>query len=42
MSSNAGPVVRMGDDSEIETKGIGRIELDHGYFSDVMYVPDLA
>ena len=32
----------MGDDSELQTKGIGRIDLEHGYFSDVLYVPDLA
>ena len=32
----------MGDDLEIQTKGIGRIELEHGYFSGVLYVPDLA
>ena len=42
MESNNGPIVRMGDDSEIQTKGIGRIDLEHGYFSDVLYVPDLA
>ena len=29
----------MGDDSEIQTKGVGRIDLEHGYFSDVLYVP---
>ena len=38
---NVGPTVRMGDDSEIQTKGIGRIYLEHGYFSDVLCVPDL-
>ena len=32
----------MGDDSEIQTKGIGRIELEHGFFSDVLYVPEIA
>ena len=42
MSSNVGPTVRMGDDSELQTKVIGRIDLEHGYFSDVFYVPDLA
>ena len=42
MHLNAGPIVRMGDDSEIQTKGIGRIDLEHGYFSDVLYVLDLA
>ena len=38
---NSGPVVRMGDDFEIQTKGVSRIELEHGYFSDVLYVPYL-
>ena len=42
MGSNAGPAVRMRDDSELQTKGTGRIDLEHGYFSDVLYVPDLA
>ena len=31
----------MGDDSEIQTKGIGRIDSEHGYFTDVLYVQDL-
>ena len=39
MSSNAGPAIRMGDDSELQTRGIERIDLDHGFFSDVLYVP---
>ena len=42
MSSNVGTAVRMGDDFELQTKGIGRIDLDHGFFNDVLYVPDLA
>ena len=41
MHLNHGPAVRMGDDFEIQTKGVGRIDLEHGYFSDVLYVPDL-
>ena len=32
----------MGDDLEIKTKGIVRIELEHGFYSDVLYVPELA
>ena len=32
----------MGDGSEITTKGIGRIDLDNGYFNNVLYVPDIA
>ena len=42
MHSNSGPAVQMGDDSEIQTKGVGRIYMEHGYFSDVLYVPDLV
>ena len=42
MHLNSGPAVRMGDDSEIQTKGIGRIDLEHGFFSAMLYVPDLA
>ena len=42
MSLNVGPIVLMGDDSELQTKGIGRIDLEHGYFSDVLYIPYLA
>ena len=42
MHSNSVPAIQMGDDSEIQTKGVGRIDLEHGYFSDVLYVPDLA
>ena len=29
----------MGDDSEIPSKGIGRIDLDNGYFNNVLHVP---
>ena len=32
----------MGDDPEIPTKWIGRINLDNGYFNNVLYVLDLA
>ena len=32
----------MGDDSELQTKGIGRIDLEHGFFTEVLYVPDIA
>ena len=42
MHSNSGPTVRMGDDSKIQTKGVGRIDLEHGYFSDVLYAPYLV
>ena len=42
MSLNVGSAVRMGDDFVLQTKGIGRIDLDHGFFSDVLYVQELA
>ena len=32
----------MGDDSDIPTKRIGKIDLDNGYFNNVLYVPDIA
>ena len=37
-----GPYICMGDDSEIQSKGIGRIDLWDGYFNNVLFVPDLA
>ena len=38
----SGLSILMGDDSEIPAKGIGKIDLDNGYFNNVLYVPDLA
>ena len=38
---SSGLVVRMGDDFEIHTNWVGRINLNHGYFGDFIYVPDL-
>ena len=32
----------MGDDSIIISKGQGTVDLEHGYFSNVLYVPSLA
>ena len=32
----------MGDDSEIQTKKVDRIDLEHGDSNDVIYVPDLV
>ena len=34
--------IRMGDDSTIISKGQGTINIEHGYFSNVLYVPSLA
>ena len=42
MYSDSGPTVRMGDDSEIRAKGIGRINLEDDFFNNVLFVLDLA
>ena len=31
----------MGDDSEIQSKGIEMIDLEYGYFNNVLFVPYL-
>ena len=36
----SGPSIVMGDDSEIQAKWIGRIDLEYGYFNNVLFVPD--
>ena len=37
-----GPSILIGDDFEILTKGISRINLHNGYLNNVLYVPNLA
>ena len=37
----SGPYTLMGDDSKIPKKGIGRINLDNGYFNNVFFVPNI-
>ena len=37
-----GPSILMGDDYEIPSKGIGMIDLNNGYFNNVLYVPDIV
>ena len=37
-----GPPIVLGDDSLIDSLGKGRIDLDHGKFNNVLYVPHLA
>ena len=32
----------MGDDSTIISKGKGTVDIEHGYFSNVLHVPSLA
>ena len=34
--------IHMGYDSTIISKGQGTVDLEHGYFSNVLYVPSLA
>ena len=37
-----GPIIHMGDDTQIQAEGKGFIKLKHGVFNDVLYVPSLA
>ena len=37
-----GPPIVLGDDSLTDSLGKGRIDLDHGKFNNVLYVPGLA
>ena len=37
-----GPKIVLGDDSLTDSMGKGRIDLDHGSFKDLLYVPGLA
>ena len=34
--------IHMGDDSTIISEGQGTVNIEHGYFSNVLYVPSLA
>ena len=36
------PSILMGDDFEIPSKGISRINLENGYFNNVLYVANIA
>ena len=37
-----GPSIQMGNNSKIQTKGKGSIQLEHGRFKDVLFVPSVA
>ena len=37
-----GPPIVLGDESLIDSLGKGRIDLDHGNFNNVLYVPSLS
>ena len=36
------PSILMNNDSEIQAKGIGKIDLEDGYFNNVLFMLDLA
>ena len=42
LDMSKGPPIMLGDDSLTDSLGKGRIDLDHGKFSNVLYVPGLA
>ena len=42
LDNSKGPKIILGDDSVTDSNWKGRIELDHGSFNDVLYVPGLA
>ena len=42
LDTSKGPPIVLGDDSLTDSLGKGRIDLDHGKFSNVLYVPGLA
>ena len=42
LDMSKGPPIVLGDDSLTESLGKGRIDLDHGKFNNVLYVPGLA
>ena len=42
MYLDSGRTVRMGDDLDIQAKEIGRIDLEDGYFNNILFVPVLA
>ena len=42
LDMSKGPQIVLGDDSLIESLGKGRIDLNHGKFSNVLYVLGLA
>ena len=37
-----GPSIQMGNNCKVQTKGKGDVNLEHGRFKDVLFVPSLA
>ena len=42
LDMSKGPPIVLGDDSLTNSLGKGRIDIDHGKFNNVLYVPGLA
>ena len=42
LDMSKGPPIVLGDNSLTDSMGEGRIDLDHGNFNNVLYVPGLA
>ena len=42
LDMSKGPPIVLGDDSLTDSLGKGRIDLDHGQFNNVLYVPGLS
>ena len=42
LDDSNGPIFVLGDDYETKSKGNGRIDLEHGSFNNVLYVPGIA
>ena len=42
LDNSKGPKIVFGDDSVIDSMGNDRIDLNHGSFNDVLYVPGLV
>ena len=38
----SGPSILMGDDLEIQSKGIGMFDLEDGYFNNVLFLSDIV
>ena len=37
-----GPSIQMGNNTKVQTKGKGSVNIEHGRFKDVLFVPSLA
>ena len=42
LDMSKGPPIVLGDDSLTDSLGKGRIDIDHGKFNNVLYVPGLS